>query len=152
MPNVTPTFTNPIDLKFSRPGNADTTIRFDITANSNIFQINNIGTINNSINIDPNNWVVNQNGSITMNNSLGLEESETVEYLSLYPNPVNEFLTLSYIGDNGQFEIYDMQGRLKANGDLSNPGIINTKELSKGNYLLVLKTGNNAYKRSFIKN
>lgn len=152
MPNVTPTFTNPIDLKFTRPGNADTTIRFDITANSNIFQINNIGTINNSINIDPNNWVVNQNGSITMNNSLGLEESETFEYLSLYPNPVNEFLTLSYIGDNGQFEIYDMQGRLKANGELSNPGIINTKELTKGNYLLVLKTGNNAYKRSFIKN
>lgn len=152
MPNVTPTFTNPIDLKFSRPGNADTTIRFDITANSNIFQINNIGTINNSINIDPNNWVVNQNGSITMNNSLGLEESETVVYLSLYPNPVNEFLTLSYIGENGQFEIYDMQGRMKVQGDLSNPGIINTKELTKGNYLLVLKTGNNAYKRSFIKN
>lgn len=58
VPN-TPTFTNPIDVRFVRAGIGDTIIRFDIGSNSELFTISNIGTITTSITIDPNNWVIN---------------------------------------------------------------------------------------------
>ena len=152
MPNVTPTFTNPIDLKFVRPGNADTTIRFNITGNSNLFQINGIGTINNSITIDPNNWVLNQNGSVTMNQVLNLEAINEPISMSLFPNPVQDQLTLLNVPQNSSYRLYDMFGRMKLSGKAINGEALSVSTLSPGTYLLVLDSPEANYRKTFVKN
>lgn len=152
MPNVTPTFTNPIDLKFVRPGNADTTIRFNITGNSNLFQINGIGTINNSITIDPNNWVLNQNGSVTMNQVLNLEAINEPIGMSLFPNPVQDQLTLLNVPQNSSYRLYDMFGRMKLSGKAINGEALSVSALSPGTYLLVLDSPEVNYRKTFVKN
>ena len=152
MPNVTPTFTNPIDLKFVRPGNADTTIRFNITGNSNLFQINGIGTINNSITIDPNNWVLNQNGTVTMNQVLNLEAINEPLGMSLFPNPVEDQLTLLNVPKNSSYKLYDMFGRMKLSGKAINGEALSVSALSPGTYLLVLDSPESNYRKTFVKN
>ncbi|MFM1894418.1 MAG: hypothetical protein RIQ90_1584 [Bacteroidota bacterium] len=152
MPNVTPTFTNPIDLKFVRPGNADTTIRFNITGNSNLFQINGIGTINNSITIDPNNWVLNQNGTVTMNQVLNLEAINEPIGMSLFPNPVEDQLTLLNVPQNSSYRLYDMFGRMKLSGKTIQGETLSVSALSPGTYLLVLDSPEANYRKTFVKN
>ena len=152
MPNVTPTFTNPIDLKFVRPGNTDTTIRFNITGNSNLFQINGIGTINNSITIDPNNWVLNQNGTVTMNQVLNLEAINEPISMSLFPNPVEDQLTLLNVPQNSSYRLYDMFGRMKLSGKAINGEALSVSALSPGTYLLVLDSPEANYRKTFVKN
>jgi len=150
-PNVTPTFTNPIDLKFVRPGNTDTTIRFDITSNSNLFQINGIGTLSNSISIDPQNWVVNQNGTITMNELLSLESLSASEGMELYPNPTNDVLYVKNIPTPCSYKIYDMYGKVQSTGEVMDGNSLKTNNLQSGTYLLVLEGNNVNYRRSFVK-
>jgi hypothetical protein len=152
MPNVTPTFTNPIDLKFVRPGNADTTIRFNITGNSNLFQINGIGTINNSITIDPNNWVLNQNGTVTMNQVLNLEAINEPIGMSFFPNPVEDQLTLLNVPQNSSYRLYDMFGRMKLSGKTIQGEALSVSALSPGTYLLLLDSPEANYRKTFVKN
>ncbi len=150
-PNVTPTFTNPIDLKFVRPGNTDTTIRFDITSNSNLFQINGIGTLSNSISIDPQNWVVNQNGTITMNELLSLESLNASEGMELYPNPSNEEIYINNIPNDCRYSIYDMYGKVQLMDKVSGGNSIKTSSLPSGTYLLVLDSTKVKYRKTFVK-
>jgi aminopeptidase N len=152
-PNVTPTFTNPIELKFVRPGNTDTTIRFDITSNSNLFQINGIGTLSNSISIDPQNWIVNQNGTITMNELLDLESLNTSQETEfyLYPNPSNEEIYVKNIPNDCRFIIYDMYGKIKLMDKVSNSNSLNISSLPSGNYLLILDGTTVKYRKTFVK-
>ena len=150
-PNVTPTFTNPIDLKFVRPGNTDTTIRFDITSNSNLFQINGIGTLSNSISIDPQNWVVNQNGTITMNELLSLESLNASEGMELYPNPSNEEIYINNIPNDCRYSIYDMYGKVQLMDKVSGGNSIKTSSLPSGTYLLVLGGTKVKYRKTFVK-
>ncbi|MFM2038807.1 MAG: hypothetical protein RL432_1746 [Bacteroidota bacterium] len=152
-PNVTPTFTNPIELKFVRPGNTDTTIRFDITSNSNLFQINGIGTLSNSISIDPQNWIVNQNGTITMNELLDLESLNTSQETEfyLYPNPSNEEIYVKNIPNDCRFIIYDMYGKVKLMDKVSNSNLLNISSLPSGNYLLILDGTTVKYRKTFVK-
>lgn len=150
-PNVTPTFTNPIDLKFVRPGNSDTTIRFDITSNSNLFQINGIGTLSNSISIDPQNWVVNQNGTITMNELLALESLNVSEGMELYPNPCNDEMYIKNIPNDCRIIVYDMYGKEQLMDKVSIGNSLNTSSLTSGTYLLVLDSTTVKYRKTFVK-
>jgi len=150
-PNVTPTFTNQIDIKFVRPGNTDTTIRFDITSNSNLFQINGIGTLSNSISIDPQNWVVNQNGTITMNQLLGLESPNGSEGMELYPNPSNEEIYINNIPNDCRYSIFDMYGKVQLMDKVSGGNSIKTSSLPSGTYLLVLDGATVKYRKTFVK-
>jgi aminopeptidase N len=150
-PNVTPTFTNPIDLKFVRPGNSDTTIRFNVTSNTNVFQINGIGNINNSISIDPQNWVLNQNGNITMNPLLSLDDLNEVVGMEVYPNPTHEVLYVKNIPNNSSYKIYDMFGKLQSTGEFNSSNSLNINHLKSGTYLMVLEAPNANYRKSFVK-
>lgn len=150
MPNITPTFTNPIDLKFTRPGLSDTTIRFDITANTNTFLISGIGTINNGIAIDPQNWVVNQAGSITMNNALSIENIH-LESIEIYPNPTANNFTISHLSQNAKIEIYNMLGKVVLTQNMAPGENISTVNLANGNYLVKIYEGKNQFCKLLTK-
>jgi aminopeptidase N len=151
MPNVTPTFTNPIDLKFTRPGNTDTTIRFDITSNANTFQLNGIGTINNSIVIDPSNWIVNQNGTIVMNELLDITSLTSEEAITLYPNPSSDEIRIQQLVSPATYIIYDMHGKVQQKGTVVNNQAISLKSLMDGAYLMCIETDGKQLKKSFVK-
>lgn len=138
---ITPLFTNPIQIKFSRLGMADTTIRFEIQSNSENFVIPSIGTISGVEAIDPNNWVVNASGNniFDPNFLADVGESSMLEAMSIFPNPSQEKVTIDF-PNYGDFDIVlcDIQGKeiLKTNFDKTITIDIST--LSNGTYLLLL--------------
>ena len=95
-PSVTPTFTNPIDLRFIRQGMNDTLIRFDVASNSQQFYISNFGTLSSTITVDPQNWIINTIGTIIQDNSLVnlTEVMENNTALTIVPNPNNGIFTI----------------------------------------------------------
>ena len=144
MPNITPTFTNPIDLKFTRPGNSDTIIRFPISANSNTFTINGIGTINSSIGIDPENWVINNNGSIQMDNTLSIQEQNDELGITLIPNPSNGIFSIVGLKEPAFLQLYGMNGQLLKEMTIVPNQLIDIQALPKGTYLLsIMNTDGN---------
>jgi aminopeptidase N len=141
----TPTFTNPIDVRFSKTFGPDTTLRLDINSNLEQFTFYNMGNINNLVSIDPDNYIINDIGTIvkdvTFTNSI--EQLETQNDYAISPNPSNG----NYIVETGMigshsFQIHDTKGRLIQEGSFSNSLSIDlTAELS-GNYILRLTAEN----------
>jgi aminopeptidase N len=144
-PSVTPTFTNPIDLKFNRIGLADTIIRFDINSNSQLFSLNNIGTLSTTatVLIDPINWVINKNGSIVQDNSLELTEIADNNDILIVPNPSNGIFSLTNTPDFSPILVYDMFGKVVYETVYNSNKKINLSSLGQGNYLIEIQLPNN---------
>ena len=138
MQSVTPTFTNDIDLRFIRQGQADTIIRFNINSNTEQFSIYNIGTLTGSIGIDPKNWIINKVGSITEDPSLqvGLVSAEVKAEMCVFPNPSNGEFTVQNIPVNARsFELFDSFGKLILTQKVTKDGLIRLNGLSDGTYI-----------------
>jgi hypothetical protein len=146
MQSVTPTFTNDIDLRFIRQGQADTIIRFNINSNTEQFSIYNIGTLTGSISIDPKNWIINKTGSITEDPSLqvGLVSAEIKAEMRVFPNPSNGEFTVQNIPFNAHsFELFDSSGKFILAQKVIKEGFIRLNDLSDGTYIfsVVLSDG-----------
>ena len=138
MQSVTPSFTNDIDLRFIRQGQADTIIRFNINSNTEQFSIYNIGTLTGSIGIDPKNWIINKVGSITEDPSLqvGLISAEVKAKMRVFPNPSNGEFTVQNVPVNARsFELFDSFGRLILTQKVTKDGLIRLNGLSDGTYI-----------------
>ncbi|NBW60045.1 MAG: hypothetical protein EBR41_05715, partial [Crocinitomicaceae bacterium] len=120
-PSVTPTFTNPIDLRFIRQGMSDTLIRFNVTSNSQQFYISNFGTLSSTISVDPQNWIINNLGTIIQDNSLVnlTEVNENNIVLTIVPNPNNGIFTIGNQQANCWVSVFNMQGKNILNKQLS---------------------------------
>lgn len=145
-PTVTPTFTNPIELKFSRSGLPDTIIRFDVTNNMNQYMIPNVGVVTNLVSIDPNNWVINQNGTISNDPTFSvLAETLTNEAageMNFFPNPTNDQLTItSTYANNSNYSVVDLSGREITSGHFSGTVHISLPQISDGTYLVTVRSG-----------
>jgi aminopeptidase N len=149
-PNITPTFTNPIELTFSRPSSPDTTIRFDIFSNSDTFLIAGIGTISNEITIDPKNWIVNRDGTIAMSDPSAVRTEKVLD-LDLYPNPFEDRLMVKNLQQSGQYELYDLSGRKLESGFVYPGQWIMLSELHPGNYLIRVFIGNREIRKALTK-
>jgi aminopeptidase N len=156
MPAVTPTFTNPLEIKFSRTGLADTTIRFDIQSNDDNFVIQNMGSVSNILSIDPNNWIINRAGSIVYDNNF-LASTETInksDLIDIYPNPNNGIFTIS-TKDAGNYtvDILDTKGRIIAQKTFKQNIQIDLSKEIKGLYLIQINsTSGNQTIRKIVKN
>ena len=138
MSQVTPTFTNDIDLRFIRQGQADTIIRFNINSNTEQFSIYNIGTLTGSIGIDPKNWIINKVGSITEdpNLNVGMQSSMEVKNMHIHPNPSNGEFSVQNIPANARsFELFDQAGRFILGQKVTKEGLIRLNDLSDGTYI-----------------
>ena len=141
MPNVTPTFTNPIDLRISRQAQADTLIRFDISSNSAQFILPNLGVVQGGIYIDPSNWIVNGFGGVVFNPDF-IAQSNTIatnEDWLIYPNPAHQAFSIKNISEEAlNFELYQSDGKLLKNRKIVSSEMIDIHELSQGTYILRL--------------
>ena len=68
--------------------------------------------------------------------------------MKIYPNPARDVLTISSDKPIKSVEIYDVLGRLIKTETKNN---INVSQLSKGNYLVKVKTGDQELIEKFIK-
>ena len=145
-PSVTPTFTNPIDLRFIRQGMNDTLIRFDVASNSQQFYISNFGTLSSTITVDPQNWIINTIGTIIQDNSLVnlTEVMENNTALTIVPNPNNGIFTIGNQQANCWVSVFNMQGKNILNKQLSPNELIDLQDFGKGTYLLEIKNSENS--------
>jgi hypothetical protein len=142
-PSVTPTFTNPIEIKFSRTSQADTTIRFDITGNSTQYFLPNIGAVTNIVAIDPNNWVINQVGTNVNDANFYTEISEfsSSDFITIYPNPTTGTVQVNLPNEmsNCSLKITDLNGKILKKSIISNSTKISLEEYHAGTYLFVFE-------------
>lgn len=138
--SVTPTFTNPLEIKFARSGQSDTTIRFDISSNLNQFFVPAIGTVTNISAIDPSNWIINKVGTTNhdVNFLAGLEEQMNVSSIQLFPNPSNSLITIQ-ASQNCELSIYSTEGKTIGNHLMDGKLSLDISAYRNGNYLFVFK-------------
>ena len=136
----TPTFTNPLELRFTRSGAADTIVRIDINNNTNYYTIPDMGNITNLNSIDPNNWIINSTGSIIQDPTMlaGINElNSSNKVYSVFPNPSNGNFTIesSELGENSVV-ILDTRGRTISTLNFQKEGVFDISNEKSGSYIL----------------
>jgi aminopeptidase N len=132
-------YSTPLEIKFTGP-QGDTTIRVYTSDAATTFAISRTKPVTGIV-IDPNNWLLDEAGLISRNNSLGIGGTTTMAQ-SVYPNPVHDFLTIS--GSNGGIlQITDVTGKLLLQQQLTqNTAQADMRTLAPGLYLYrILKDG-----------
>ena len=81
-------------------------------------------------------------------NSMGMNDNQ-INFMKLFPNPVNEVLNLNTQYQIFTIEIFDMLG--KKIFEAENLNSINVKYFEDGVYLLKISSGNNSHSKLFIK-
>ena len=141
MPGITPFFKIPIEIRFNWVG-GDTIIRFDQTVNDQQF-IASIPYQIQSLDVDPNNWIINNVGNIFT----GVSEKDVDKQFYIYPNPCMDNITVISSDNNigGSYTISDISGRtLKTFSLNSNNEVVDLSDLSSGLYLI--KSSNSCLK------
>ena len=124
----------------------DTLIRFDVAANSQQFYISNFGTLSSTITVDPQNWIINNLGTIIQDNSLVnlTEVLENNTALTIVPNPNNGIFTIGNQQANCWVSVFNMQGKNILNKQLAPNEVIDLQNFGKGTYLLEIKNSENS--------
>ena len=142
LPSVTPLFHIPVEIRLLGAG-SDTTVRVMSDAPEVFIDFAYSGNVT-AAQIDPSQWILNQNGSILPDNTLALE-SVNNESILLFPNPTDGLLRVTGISAGARFEITDAQGKIMQTGILDAEGIIAVSSLPKGSYLLHTENGRLAF-------
>jgi aminopeptidase N len=153
MPTVTPTFTNPISLRLLRQGQADTIIRFSISNNTELFTLPNFGTLVGTIGIDPGNWVINGNGGVSMDPTLGFTviTASPLQNIVLFPNPSSDFIEICEQKEPLNYELYAANGKQMQIGTLAPGQKIDVRTLKKGSYILRLSDQNGEFRMKLLQ-
>jgi len=136
MPSSVLFFTNDLDVKIIGTDGSSVIQRVEISALNQMVSIPFSATVQ-SIEFDPNNWIINQTGSITENvNLVGIDEKKTDEIV-VFPNPVTDVLYVANTSNAKQVSIFDLNGRLVLNQSLvDGQNEIMVKDLPKGTYIV----------------
>ncbi|MFZ4401413.1 MAG: M1 family aminopeptidase [Bacteroidales bacterium] len=141
---VTPLFKMQMEYKLQR-SLGDTIIKLYHTAINETFKIPMNKSVSGII-VDPDNWVVNGNGSVT-----NITENQGINFM-IYPNPCSDFLEI-YTGDKNEnylITIFDIAGKKIISEKMFFCDIIklNIQKLDKGIYFIQI---NNGFKNSIQK-
>jgi aminopeptidase N len=149
-PSSVDLFTNKMAYKLFFNDGGDTTVYVHQTENVQNFTFpisNPVGLIQ----IDPDNWVVNNTGSITTN----VAEHNSPVGFTFSPNPANDKINISFINQNPtekQIGIYDMAGnQVLSSTTMGQVLTIEISELPAATYLIQITDGVNISSKKFIK-
>ena len=137
-----------INLPFDDANN-DGYVSFKIKTKPNLVVGN---TFSNSANIyfDYNFPIVTNNYTTTIQNTLGLQENDFINNISVYPNPVKDILNFKTEHNISKVEVYDIAGRILSSNSVSE-NKIDLSELKTGNYILKLYTEKGIMNTKIIK-
>lgn len=136
---ITPYFTNDLEIRFDRSGMADTTMRFSVNGPVNQFLIPNAGNVQNVFSIDPSNWIINQNGTIThdVNFLAGISEGAASNELSIFPNPTNGPFTIKMTTEGTyNLTVIDTKGKVLLAREFTNETMVDLQNVAHGAYLI----------------
>ncbi len=155
-PSVTPLFTNPLEVRFSRSGQADTTIRFSITGNTTQFIVPNVGVVTNVTGIDPSNWIINSSGSNVYDPLfLSIDETKSSHnWIKIYPNPTNDIIQFEFPEgiESMDIKVIDANGKKVMDKRLKKGEFLSVQKLPQGNYTIdFMLDENHNYSSAFIK-
>ena len=149
-PNVTPLFEMLMEYKLFFYDNTDTIIQLYQTNNVNTFMLpitKEIGLIQ----IDPRNWVLNQNGSITTH----IDKPKNAAAFTFGPNPSREKLHLNFINSNGEeskITLLNINGEVVVSQTTNQQhGVLNLNGLPSGTYLIHVTNGSYSFDQKFVK-
>lgn len=94
--------------------------------------------------------IVTNNYITTIQNTLGLHENELISNISVYPNPVKDFLNFKTEQNILKVEIYDIAGRKLSSNSVSE-NKIDLSKLETGNYILKLHVEKGIVNTKIIK-
>lgn len=146
---LTQIFTQPIELKIELSNKKDTTIRINLNKPSQKFYFENFGKINQIESIDPNNWLINKVDTIFQDEGLDLSNinNTNIELIEIYPNPTKRFISIVVHNlEENNIEIIDLKGKVLLNQSFFKEVEMDLTKLSKGEYLVKVKTINNKLK------
>lgn len=88
------------------------------------------------------------------NEPVGVNEVNTTNQISIYPNPANEVITVNISNESlSRIEIYDITGKLVLSQTVrQKKTTIDIKDLNSGMYLMNVISGNAKYSERIIKN
>ena len=149
-PSATPVFKMLMAYKLNFTDGTDTTVYFYQTDNVNYFTIPISKTISGII-VDPDNWVVNKVGSITVNT----KEYEKMLEFDFGPNPVNDKLNI-YFNDEKSLQreitVYDLTGSVVKNIETNRKSLtIDVSTLPASAYILEVSYRGNKITKKFVK-
>lgn len=141
---TTPVFTNPIEVRLTRSGAPDTVLRVPITSNDDYFLIENIGIVTGLTAIDPNNWVINQVGTIEHDPGFLMAVNEiSTNPLRIYPNPSEGLFTIECdIEGTMEIAVRDAAGKLVLNDTYSGNYQLDLSGMENGYYIVHLTDKN----------
>ncbi|KQT21461.1 hypothetical protein ASG31_16430 [Chryseobacterium sp. Leaf404] len=86
----------------------------------------------------------------TCESDLSISEATLSNGISVYPNPVSDFIYFKNLKNTGNYKIFDSSGRIVLQGKL-NVDKTDVRNLTKGNYLFQIKTKEALINLKFIK-
>ena len=142
----TPLFTSDIELRLARQGMNDTIVRVAINSNSQEHLIQGLGNVTQLSQIDPNNWIINNQGAVVHDlnfTGVGLNElTESLEY-SIAPNPSNGYFSITTSNNlKNEVEVRDLKGRIVATTSFNQEVIIDINKEESGYYILFITNEN----------
>ncbi len=148
-PSVTPLFKMLMEYRFLFNDGTDTTVFLYQTSNLNSFSIPLNKTVLN-IQVDPDNWVINQMGSIVTS----APEENLIDPFSVSPNPVKDFIAIHFNQNNGQktLKIINLSGAIVKTAVTDQPKLnLDVYELPSGIYTLQMIDEKGMYFKKLIK-
>jgi len=138
---------NPIEIRLSRTGAPDTTIRFEVTNNIDQYFLANIGNVDYIVGIDPSNWIVNKVGTIVNDpnfTSLSSVDDQLESEFGIYPNPTDDLINILFKDSAEEIivELTDAVGRQVFLQTIQKSSVINVSSISAGVYLMTLRSNN----------
>jgi aminopeptidase N len=161
---VTPLFITPIEYKISRSGYADTTIRVLQSNPVEIYTISLTGSVT-GMACDPNNWIINGaigpardatlGVTVVPTDTTGLAEMRmTFDQVKPGPNPTKNIFTITgIVNANGFAKVFDLDGKLLQEKNLSAETTLDLGNYAVGIYLLKIYDRDNKerYSQKIIK-
>jgi aminopeptidase N len=149
-PSATPVFKMLMAYKLNFTDGTDTTVYFYQTDNVNYFTIPISKTISGII-VDPDNWVVNKVGSITVNT----REYEKMLEFGFGPNPVNDKLNIFFEDEKAlqrEITIYNLTGSVVKKTETEGQNItVDVSTLPASTYILEASYRGNKITKKFVK-
>ncbi|UOQ70737.1 M1 family aminopeptidase [Hymenobacter cellulosilyticus] len=141
VPTVTPFFDTQIDYKINYSNGTSQTVRLRQSQTETSFTVPVAATVT-SIQVDPDQWLLNGNGFVSRDNALSTKAAATVLPLAVYPNPCREVLQLgSLTMRTAQAVVSDMTGRVVLRQTVgAAQTTLNTAALAPGIYYLQVTT------------
>jgi aminopeptidase N len=143
-------FELPVPIKIFGPFGQDTTVVLNNTISGEQFTVF-PGFWVDSIQFDPEKWLLAQTNSIT----IGLND-ETSLQANIFPNPANDILNIK-LQENAEeinITLYDLTGRELFNRPFNSSDFftVPVEQLVPGTYILCLRSDKGIFRRKFIKN